>query len=94
MRMEMKFWFTISTKGESTRLCHSWKLFQFLAQVRGQMIACGGNKFFPKKETVFHFLSHDSPFQQKKCAMTGKHFNCHFLVLKRDIQNVAASFRE
>ena len=51
-----------------------------------------GGEISPKVEMVFFFVVATRLSCETMCTVTAKQQNCRFLVLKRKIQNVAASF--
>ena len=51
-----------------------------------------GVKISSKTEMVFRFRCHDSFFLQSNVYRHRQTENCRFLVLKRNIENVAAGF--
>ena len=65
--------------------------YLFLVQVRMCLFVIGG-EFSSKKEMVFFFVVATTLFCKTMCSITTKQHNCRFLVLKRNIQNVAAGF--
>ena len=67
------------------------KLLPFLVQVRMCLVVIGG-EISSKKEMAFVFRSHDSSFLQNNVYHHRQTNNCWFLVVKRNIQIVAAGF--
>ena len=63
----------------------------FLVQVRMCVVVIGG-EFSSKMEMAFFFVISTQLSGKAMCSITAKQHNCRFLVLKRNIQNVAAGF--
>ena len=61
MGMEIKFWLTVSTSGDSTPICYEWNDFCLIWYRFGCSWLWLVEKLF-KKGIVFRFRSHDSPF--------------------------------
>ena len=61
LKLETKFWLSVSASGKSTRLCRKWKNFCFSGS-RSGVVDCDWRRKFIKKEGVFHFRCHDSSF--------------------------------
>ena len=81
-----------STNRKRIHLFHIWTHFVlFLAQVRVCLLVIGG-EISSKIEMVFLFVVLTSLSCKTMCTVTTKQHNCRFLVLKRNIQNVAAGF--
>ena len=63
----------------------------FLVRVRMCLVLIGG-EISSKKELVFLLRSRNYSFCKTMSTVTNKQHNCLFLVLKRNIENVAAGF--
>ena len=84
--MYMKFWITVSTNGVSTRLCHKCLSFYFFWFRFGCAWLRLAEKFLQKRKWLFFFVV------ATRLSCNAKQHNCQFLVLKKNIQNVAAGF--
>ena len=86
----MRFCLTLSTNGVSTRLCHQWNncLFWFWFGCAWLWLA---EKFLQKWRWFFFFVVATRLSCKTMCTVTAKPHNCRFLVLKTNIQNLAAA---
>ena len=92
MRMSRKFWLTVSTNGVLTRLNHKGKSFHLFWFRFGWAWLWLAEKFFQKCRWPLFFVVATRLSCKKLCTITAKQHCCRFLVLKRNIQNVAAGF--
>ena len=80
-----------SANRKRIRLFHIWthfKLFWFRFGCAWLWLA----EKFQKRRGLFFFVVVTRPSCEAMCAVNAKQHNCRFLVLKRNIQNVAAGF--
>ena len=81
-----------STNRKWTHLFRIWTHFNFfLVQVSMCSVVVGGG-ISSEMEIIFLFRSQTRLSCKAMCTVTPKQHNCRFLVLKRNIQNVAAGF--
>ena len=92
MRMYMKFRLTVSTNGLSTRLYREWNKFCFLWFRFGCAWIWLAEKIIQKCRWFSFFVVGTRLSCKTMCAVTAKQHKVRFLVLKRNIQNVAAGF--
>ena len=82
IRMEIKFWLTVSTNGESTRLCHKWNNFCLF----GFTFWCAWlrevEKLIQKWRLISFFIVATRFFCKPMCTITTKQHNCRFWTLK------------
>ena len=86
----MNFWFSVSTNGGSTQLCHKWKNYFFLARVRVCLIVNGGNPLW-KWRLISFFVITNRLFEKTIRTITAKQ-QFLFLLPERSVQNVATRF--
>ena len=85
-------WLKSSTNGKRIRLFHIWTLFNlFWFRFRCAWLWLA-EKFLQKWRWFFCFVVATRLSCKTMCTVTAKQHNCRLLVLKRNIQNVAASF--
>ena len=88
----MNMFFKSSANRKSIRLFHIWTHYNlFLVQVRVCLVVIGG-EFSSKMEMVFLFRSREWTFCKTMGTVIAKQHNCRFMIIKRNIQNVAAGF--
>ena len=88
----MRFWSAESTNGVSTRICHKWNNFYLFWFKIGCAWLWLAKKFLQKWRWFFFFVVETRLSCKTMCAMTAKQYNCQFLVLKTNFQNVAVGF--
>ena len=69
VRMEMNFWLTVSTNGESTRFCHKRKSFSFFGSISAVLV-CDRRRNFFEVGKGFSFSQSQLVFMAKLCVPT------------------------
>ena len=88
----MIFQLTLSTNGESTRICHKWKCFCHFWYRLGCALLWLAGKVLQKWIWVSFFIVATHLFCKAMCTITTKQHKFWFLFLKRDIKHVRAGF--
>ena len=81
-----------SANRKRIRLFHIWTLFILFWFMFGCACLWLAEIFLQKWRWLFFLVVTTRLFCETMCTVTAKQHNCRFLVLKRNIQNVAASF--
>ena len=81
-----------SANRKRIRLFHIWTHFNFFWFRFGCAWLWLAEKILQKRRWFFFFVVATRLSCKTMCAVTAKQHNCRFLFLKRNIQNVAASF--
>ena len=81
-----------STNRKQIRLFHIWTHFNFFCFKFGCAWLWLAKELFQKWRCIFFFVVATRLFCKTLCTVTAKQHNCRFLVLKRNIQTVAAGF--